>query len=110
MLTAAGFVVLAAAGTTVRVALYSASLNTRPATLAVNAAGALALGWLSGAGPAWLTAVGVGGLGALTTYSGFNREIIDLLDRGRPRVAFAYAATTLVVCTALAWLGLVVAD
>lgn len=65
-------------------------------TLAVNVAGCLLLGALSGAGlaatgPA-MTLLGTGFCGALTTYSTFGYETVRLAERG---AGFAAAANVL---------------
>ena len=111
-MTALAFVVLAAAGATAR--WRSATAFDRPGgwpagTLAVHIAGALALGLLVGsdAGDGTLTAVGSGGIGALTTWSGL---VAHLADGDRPAgIRAAYAAATLLGGVAAAWVGLVVA-
>jgi CrcB protein len=82
-------------------------------TLTVNLIGSFAIGllyvWISArGGPAadsarlfWMTGV----LGGFTTYSAFALESTLL---GFSAVGFAYIATTLVGCIALAWLGRVI--
>lgn len=79
-------------------------------TLAVNAVGALVAGVLfASLGPAWLKAhpwglfMMTGFLGGLTTFSTFTAEGFSLLER--PLVAFAQAATHVLVCLLLFWLG-----
>lgn len=95
---ALGFVTVAALATVVRVGL--GGLANRPGemawgTLAVNLAGSVGLGLLAGASPPALTVLGTAGIGALTTFSGFARDLV-LTARRSPPVAVAYLALTLV--------------
>ncbi len=69
------------------------------ATLLVNVAGALVLGfvaarWASGEIPRALW--GTGFCGALTTFSTMQVELLQMLDRGRVGLALAYAAVSVV--------------
>ncbi len=107
-MTALGFVVLAVAGTLVRAAAAQ-RLNspTWPwGTLGVNVLGSFALGLLAGSGNPVMTAVGIGGLGSLTTLSTLAVELTSL---GRTR-AIAYAAVTLTLGLAAAASGLVISS
>ena len=82
-------------------------------TLVVNLAGcfliavimhtAFALSW----SPTVRSALTVGFLGGLTTYSSFNYETTRLLQDGAPVVAALNAIVTLVGCVAAGWLGLI---
>ncbi|MEM1023900.1 MAG: CrcB family protein [Myxococcota bacterium] len=82
-------------------------------TMAANAAGcfllALLASWALGHGLARdhliLRLLGTGGLGALTTYSTFNLELISLASAGRWAASLLYGALTLVLCLALGLLG-----
>lgn len=107
-MTALGFAVLAVAGALIRAA--TAQRFNGPTwpwgTLGVNVLGSFALGLLVGAGNPVLTAVGVGGLGSLTTLSTFAVELTSL---GRPR-AIAYATVSLTLGLAAATAGLVIPD
>ena len=105
-MTALGFVVLAVAGTLLRAATAQRfNAPTWPwGTLGVNVLGSFALGLLVGAGNPVMTAVGVGGLGSLTTLSTFAVELTEL---GRTR-AIAYTATSLALGLAAATGGLVI--
>jgi CrcB protein len=107
-LAATAFVLLAAAGTTLRVQVIAAwEHEGRPlGTLAVNLAGSLVAGLAIGMDQAWATVLVTGGAGALTTFSTFVGENVTLARAGRHRLAAAYLMTTLAACTALAWLGL----
>ncbi|RKP55331.1 CrcB family protein [Cohnella endophytica] len=67
------------------------------ATLVINLSGSLLLGLLTGKvsggnAPAWLGDVlGVGFLGAYTTFSSFNGQLWQLCDNGAYAFAAAYA-------------------
>ena len=107
-MTALGFAVLAVAGAMVRAAAAQ-RLNspTWPwGTLVVNVAGSFALGLLAGTGNPMMTAVGIGGLGSLTTLSTFAVEL-TALSRKR---AIAYAAISLTLGLAAAATGLAMSD
>ena len=85
-------------------------LLPRPlATLAVNVAGAFALGLLSEAAGPVVTVVGVGGLGALTTFSTLADDIRHLAEHSYAR-ATAYLAATLVLGLGAAAAGLAMAS
>ena len=77
---------------------FPASAGSWPwATFAVNLAGAFLLGWVAstlhrGRRRAFL-ATGV--CGALTTFSGFQLELLQMLDVGRVGLAAGYAAASL---------------
>ena len=92
-MTAALFVLAAAAGTTLR---WQLRIRLAPpyATLAVNLVGSFALGLLHGVEAPALTVLGVGGLGAMTTFSTFAQELVELWE-DRTSVAVAYAVVTL---------------
>lgn len=108
MITALGFVLAAAAGASLRhlARVGVAHLGPIPlGTLAVNLAGSFLLGLLAGWEPPGATVVGTAGVGALTTFSTFSAEVVELRAEGRGRVA-AYVAMSLAGGIALAWAGL----
>jgi CrcB protein len=109
MVTALAFVACAAVAAVARLAL-SAPLNapsTFPwGTLLVNVTGSAALGLLAGSGPAVVTVLGTGAIGAYTTFSTFAVET-DVLARRAPITSAAYVAASVVLCTGAAWIGLV---
>ena len=79
------------------------------ATVAINVAGSLALGFVVGAGD-WLSpearaAIGVGFLGGFTTFSTFSVDVFRDLDGGRPGEALAYAGASVVLGVAAAAAG-----
>ena len=105
---AVGFMLLAAAASLVRAAATSSDeLNKRLAgTLAMNVVGAFALGLLSESGASTQIIVGVGGLGALTTFSSFVAQMATLVEAGRRRDAAGYLLATLVLGIGAAWVGM----
>ena len=107
-MTALGFAVLAVAGTLLRAATAQRfnAPNWPWGTLAVNVLGSFALGLLVGSGNPVMTALGVGGLGSLTTLSTFAVELTSL---SRKR-AITYAAVSLTLGLASAAAGLIISD
>jgi len=105
---ALGFAVLAVAGTLLRAATAQRfNSPTWPwGTLGANVLGSFALGLLVGAGNPAMTAVGVGGLGSLTTLSTLAVELTSL---GRTR-AVAYVAASLTLGLAAAAGGLIISE
>jgi CrcB protein len=84
------------------------------ATLGVNVVGGLLLGVLMvlvvearGRHPLWRPFAGVGVLGGFTTFSTYVVETDALLRDGRPGLAFAYLAGTLVLALSAVTVGLV---
>jgi fluoride exporter len=84
LLVAAGFMLIASSATVLRAAAgrYNEPGRLPWGTLAVNIGGSfaagLAVGWLGGPGGGVdAVLVGVAGLGSLTTFSGFARELTD---------------------------------
>jgi len=77
-------------------------------TLVVNTAGSLLLGALLGLplSPQAMAVWGTGFCGALTTYSTFAFETVQLARGGDARRAAVYVAAGLVLGIATAWAGL----
>ena len=85
-------------------------LMPRPlATLAVNVAGAFALGLLSGAADTMSMVVGSGGLGTLTTFSTLADDVRSLWTNSAAR-ATAYLAGMLILGLGAAAAGLALAS
>ncbi len=105
-----GLVLCAAIGATLRALVtdYESSFNRQAAgTVFVNVAGSFLLGWL--AGSEWsdnaIAMIGVGGLGAFTTFSTFVAHM-DRLTRERSiTAAVGYGGASLCAGIAAAYLG-----
>ena len=107
--TAVGFTAAAMAGTLARAEAgrrWNRHGGLPLGTLAVNVSGSFLLGLLHDATPALVTALGVGALGAFTTFSSFARDAVALADQRRVPLAVAYVAGTCVAGIAAAALGL----
>jgi fluoride exporter len=74
------------------------------ATLLVNAAGAFLLGWVAARGFR-RELIGQGFCGALTTFSTFQLELLQMLDHDRIGLAAGYAAVSVALGLAAAELG-----
>ena len=112
MITVVAFVVAAAVGTLARADAgrrWNAPGLVPWGTFAVNVVGSFLLGLLSDVAPATLTVLGVGGLGALTTFSTFARELVTAVERRRQLQAALYLATSLVAGVAAAAAGIALA-
>ena len=82
-------------------------------TLAANLAGGWLIGFLvalfqaqPGIDPAWRLALITGFLGALTTFSTFSMETVQLLEADQLGQALGLAALHLLGSLALTWVGL----
>ena len=82
-------------------------------TLLVNILGSFVLGLLYGlfmteqlSPNPWRIFVGIGVLGAFTTFSTFSMDTVLLLQQGAWLKAGANVVLNLVLCLTLAWLGL----
>ena len=81
-------------------------------TLAVNALGSLAMGFLSvlfldraGLGPELRAAILVGLLGSFTTFSTFSLETLNLLEGGSRLKLVANVGANLGLCLLAVWVG-----
>ena len=85
------------------------------ATVVVNVAGSFLMGLVfmvvterAGLSPTLRPLVGVGFLGAFTTYSTYSLDAWRLLEQGQPVWAVSYLLGTLVLCIAATGAGLMV--
>ena len=81
-------------------------------TLVVNVAGSFLIGLLSillvekfDVPHEWRLALVVGVLGALTTFSTFSWDTLDLMQQGLMQRAFLTVLLNVVLCISVAWLG-----
>ena len=107
MILVLGFVGFAAAGAGLRhLVRFGLARRTHfPAgTLAMNLAGSFLLGLVVAWDPPGATLVGTAGLGAMTTFSTFADEVVELRSDGRGWW-IAYIVSSIVGGVAAAWIG-----
>jgi CrcB protein len=92
----------------------SAKLNSEAfpyGILVANVLGSFAMGWcffspaFSQMAPMIRGAVLIGFLGALTTFSSFSMDIINMLERGQLGLAAGYFMSTNALALTACWLG-----
>lgn len=113
MITAVAFVAAAVAGALSRAEAgrrWNRHNGLAVGTLIVNVTGSFLLGLLSGTAPASITVLGVGGLGAFTTFSSFARDAVALLELRRLRAAAFYVSATVVLGVAAASAGVAISN
>lgn len=99
MITVVAFVIAAAAGALARAGAgrrWNRHDGLAAGTLVVNVTGSFLLGLLSNYSGPQVTVLGVGALGALTTYSSFARDIIAALELRQLALAGTYTAVTVI--------------
>ena len=112
MITIVLFILAAAAGTIARAEAgqrWNPNVGFPVGTLAVNVTGSFCLGLLSQLGSPAITVLGVGALGAYTTFSGFARDAVALADDVSISRAAAYVAATCSLGVGAAALGVALA-
>lgn len=71
----------------------------------------LLAGWLAREGTSgaeqWRLLIGVGLLGGFTTFSSFSLEMMLLIERGQPLLAFTYAAVSVLAGLTGLYVGLI---
>jgi len=82
-------------------------------TLIANVVGAFLMGVLMGlfqqhteVDDFWRPLLVTGFLGALTTFSSFSFEVLQLLERGQIVHAASYVLVSAVLCVAMVWFGM----
>lgn len=111
MITVAAFAVVAAAGALGRAAVtgrWNGRGGIAAGTLAVNVTGSFLLGLLAGTGAPAVTVLGVAGLGAYTTFSGFAHDVVTAAGARRFGPAAAYAGATYGLGIAAAAVGVAI--
>jgi CrcB protein len=101
------FAVAAALGACCRM-LATESLNSQfpYGTLAVNVGASLALGAMSQLGQHWQTVIGVGALGAFSTWSTVANEVARLARDGQGTLAALYLGLSTTTGVLAAWVGI----
>ena len=105
-------IALAGAGASLRYLISSSMNGSLPwGTLSVNVLGSLLVGWIyANQGLGWpvyvKTAVIVGFLGALTTFSSYSLEILSLLEKGRLNQALFYFFLSQTLAIGACFLGM----
>lgn len=112
MITAVAFVIAAAAGALARAEAgrrWNRHEGFALGTLAVNVSGSFLLGLLWNSSPEALTILGVGCLGAFTTFSSFARDAVALAEWRKIRLAAVYLCASCGLGIGAAALGIAVA-
>lgn len=113
MITALAFVVAAAVGTLARTEAgrrWNRPNGLAVGTLVVNVSGSFLLGLVSELAPPAVTIVGVGGLGAYTTFSSFARDTVALAEKGQLWLAGCYVLASCALGIAAAAVGIAIAS
>jgi CrcB protein len=111
MITAVAFALAAAGGALARAEAgrrWNRHEGLSVGTLVVNVTGSFLLGLLSDVTPPTLTVLGVGGLGAFTTFSSFARDAVALAEQGRMARSVLYVALSCAGGIAAAGAGVVI--
>ena len=111
MITVAAFVAAAMVGALVRAEAgrrWNRHDGLAIGTLLVNVTGSFMLGLLSDTAPTTMTVLGVGGLGAYTTFSSFARDAVALAELRRTTTAVLYVGATCVLGLAAAAAGVTI--
>ena len=112
MIVAIAFVVAAAAGALARAEAgrrWNRHDGYALGTLGVNVLGSFALGLLHDTGAPAITIVGIGGLGAFTTFSSFARDAVALAEVRDLAGTIAYVAATCILGIGAAAAGIALA-
>jgi fluoride exporter len=112
MITAVAFVVAAGIGALARAEAgrrWNRHDGLAWGTLIVNVVGSFALGMLHDVGPPAITVIGVGGLGAFTTFSSFARDSVALAEARQLALCVSYVSITCSAGVGAAALGMAVA-
>jgi CrcB protein len=75
-------------------------------TLAVNLGASLALGVLSQAGEQWQAVLGIGALGAFSTWSTVANEVARMARAGQGTLAALYLTLSTTTGVLAAWIGI----
>lgn len=78
-------------------------------TVSVNAVGSFALGILHNVGPPAITIIGVGALGAFTTFSSFARDTVALAEARQVALCVTYVVVSCAAAIGAAAIGIAIA-
>lgn len=98
MITAIAFLLAAAVGAVARAGIgqrWNPHEGFPAGTVAVNVVGSFLVGVSSGLDQPAATVIGVGGIGALTTFSSLARDAVALVEQGQRAAALGYLSVTL---------------
>lgn len=112
MITALAFIGAAAAGALARAEAgrrWNRHEGLAIGTLVVNISGSFLLGLLSKTTPPVLTVLGVGALGAYTTFSSFARDAVALAERRQLGLAAFYVGASVLLGIGAAAVGVALA-
>lgn len=112
MITAIAFLVAAGVGALARAEAgrrWNAHEGMAWGMLGVNVLGSFVLGFLHQAGQPVITVVGVGGLGAFTTFSSFARDTVALAHARKITMCALYVGATLSAGVGAAAVGVALA-
>ena len=112
MIVAVAFVLAAGAGALARAEVgrrWNKHDGLAWGTVVVNVLGSFALGTLHNVGPPAITIIGVGGLGAFTTFSSFARDTVALAEARRLAVTAVYVVVSCAAGVGAAALGVAIA-
>jgi len=107
LISIGGLCIAAALGASIRV-LCIAHLNGPfpTGTLIINLVASFGLGMLVNAEPPWDVVIGVGALGALSTWSSVANDVGALARQGEGPLALAFLVCTVATSILAAWVGL----
>lgn len=111
MIVAVAFVCAAGAGALARAEAgrrWNQHRGLAWGTVIVNVVGSFALGTLHDVGPSVITVIGVGGLGAFTTFSSFARDTVALAEARQLARCVTYVVVTCAAGVGAAAIGMAV--
>ena len=112
MITAIAFAVAAGVGALARAEAgrrWNRHEGLAWGSLIVNVVGSFALGLLHDVGPPAITIIGVGGLGAFTTFSSFAHDAVALAEARQFALSVSYVTISCAAGIGAAALGMAVA-
>jgi len=110
LISIAGLAVAAAFGACIRVIAMERLNGAFPTgTLLINLVASFCLGATINAGRPWDVIIGIGALGALSTWSSVANDVASLARQGEGALAFTFLICTITTSVLAAWIGLQIA-